>query len=452
MSRRRNRARAFFLRGQRGQALILTVVLIALGIVGLVFAMASSLSVSISNKQTKDVDALFAQVRLALVGWSASRVPTSPATFTVTPPNARPGELPCPDTSAPGTATYGFEDGSCAPGAVGRVPWKTLRIPEPKDSAGETLWYTVSSRFRIWTLNANEINSNTRGNLTVRAGTSAVTLTTEAIAILFAPGAALGAQVRDDTNAYCPTTNSTIARNRCAANYLDSTGGVDNAALNPTTFIQAPGANSFNDRLLVITTSDLMPVLERRVAGELLTLLETYRSFAGYYPWADISNGYANVGYNQGRVPLLSADAGGLTILGIPIFPGAPDWSDVITTLPVWRSYLWLRYNNWWKPIRYAVAMNSTQSPPYCAGILSVLSVLYGTNQCDSSRPTLIVDGSSGYNLVLLTPGPQAASTNRDENDPWSDYFELSENSDANDDRYATPTGAPSRDRIFTVP
>ena len=52
------------------------------------------------------------------------------------------GELPCPDTD-----NDGFAEAACSTRTLGRVPWRTLGIPEPRDTAGETLWYAVSLRF-----------------------------------------------------------------------------------------------------------------------------------------------------------------------------------------------------------------------------------------------------------------------------------------------------------------
>jgi len=53
---------------------------------------------------------------------------------------ARPGELPCPDTN-----NDGYEEPTCGPGALGRIPWLTLGIPVPVDSAGEVLVCSVRS-------------------------------------------------------------------------------------------------------------------------------------------------------------------------------------------------------------------------------------------------------------------------------------------------------------------
>src|SRR5688572_20850283 len=76
-----------------------------------------------------------AAAKTALIAYAVSRgEPTG---------TARPGELPCPDTDAPGSAGYGWANTPCRTTAslMGRIPWKTLGIPEPKDGVGETLWY-----------------------------------------------------------------------------------------------------------------------------------------------------------------------------------------------------------------------------------------------------------------------------------------------------------------------
>src|SRR6185436_18126831 len=126
---------------------------------------------------------------------SASRTPTGPS------PNIRPGELPCPDTDNTGT-----DAGACVAGAIGRVPWRSLGIPEPKDGAGETLWYAIAGPFRNYSMNTAPITSDTLGNLTVYLGSSASTITSRAVAVIFAPGVSLGTQNRDTTTVLCTTT------------------------------------------------------------------------------------------------------------------------------------------------------------------------------------------------------------------------------------------------------
>ena len=178
-------------------------------------------------------------------------------------------------------------------GAIGRVPWKTLGIPEPQDGNRETLWYAIAGPFRNKNMSAAPINSDTLGNLSVYLGSSATVLTSQAVAVLFAPGPALGTQNRGASTAACSTTGTSIARNLCAANYLESTGGGNNAQTGGP-FIQAQSSATFNDRVLAITNADLMPLVEQRVAQEMMALLEAYYNAIGVYPWTDISDGNSN--------------------------------------------------------------------------------------------------------------------------------------------------------------
>jgi len=121
---------------QSGQAVL--ALLMILGIAFSVFVYNMVDPAQASARRAARTEAALQEVKEALIGWSAQR------TTTVALPNARPGELPCPDINP----LDGFEDGSCVAGALGRVPWKTLGIPEPRDEAGETLWYAIAGPFR----------------------------------------------------------------------------------------------------------------------------------------------------------------------------------------------------------------------------------------------------------------------------------------------------------------
>ncbi|MGH8769453.1 MAG: hypothetical protein ACREVT_14910 [Burkholderiales bacterium] len=387
-------------RGQRGVALL--VVLVALGLlVGMLAIGFAGDLVRQNQSQQRTTDAL-AQAREALIGWSVQR------TSSVLLPNARPGELPCPDINP----LDGFEDGSCAAGAIGRVPWKTLGIPEPKDDAGETLWYAVAGPFRIWSLNGTVINSDARGDLTVYQDSTASAITTKAVAVLFTAGAALGTQNRDPVaTALCPTTGTSIALNLCAANYLETATTVNNATTNGP-YISAQRSDTFNDRLLVITNAELMPVVEQRVAREILTLLQSYRaaSACACYPWAAINFDDDSVaGTTRGGVPIQDALPEVWGAAPIPSVPG------------------WITNNNWGMVFYYAVAPAETATP---------------------TAGTLTVDVVS-KNVVLITPGPAGASrpsTN------LPDYLDDAENSN-NNDIFVTPSStAYARDRIYVIP
>jgi hypothetical protein len=428
-SRLAHRSRSRF---QGGQAMLLVVMLVGLAAALLVYGMVDTTTIAL--RRDRDTAAAFADVKRALVGWSVQRTSSNAL------PNARPGELPCPDMNNDGS-----EDGSCVAGAIGRVPWKSLGIPEPKDDAGETLWYAIAGPFRIWGMNGTVINSDTRGNLTVYQDTMAAAITTEAIAVVFAPGAALGTQNRDPVaTALCPTTGTTIARNLCAANYLETAAATNNAATNGP-FKSAPGSDAFNDKVMAITTADLMPLIEQRVARELRAALAGYfansgcgcypqTSGCGCYPWADISDGTSQDDLNRGRVPTTALphnwgqNWGGGTI---PFLPGRD------TGTPGWYVN-----NDWRRVIYYAVGRNFLEANS--GGVKG--------GACTSCiDPTLTFNGASGTEVVLIMPGPAGVSG---AHASWPyDYFEDGENNDHNDDWYLTPSStAYARDRTYTIP
>lgn len=192
----------------------------------------------------------------------------------------RPGNLPCPDTDAPGTAGYGDEQGSCSAGgatSIGRLPWKSLGIPELLDGDGEPLWYAVSDNFRRYSTNANTLNSDTPGTLDVYS-TNGLTLLTsntdKAVAIVFAPGKIIGSQLRSTTTEKATTSN-----------YLESANNRNNASATGP-FIAADKTNTFNDKLIFITAPQLRSAVERRVAGELKSHLNGYYTSWNAYPYA----------------------------------------------------------------------------------------------------------------------------------------------------------------------
>jgi hypothetical protein len=170
------------------------------------------MSNKIGLEAQRQTDAVLGEAKAALIAWAVRSGADAGL--------ARPGEFACPDTKSAADPNYGFADATCVPGQLGRVPWKTLGISEPKDARGETLWYALAGPFRTRASNANPINSDTRGNMTVSDGINV--LTGEAVAVLFAPGEALGGQSRNPAlAAVCPTTGAAISQDRCAANYLD---------------------------------------------------------------------------------------------------------------------------------------------------------------------------------------------------------------------------------------
>src|SRR5215813_8083879 len=95
--------------GQRGQAMLLSVLLLGVGVSAIVFSFVTPAKTAIeSDKKTA---AALKQARDALIGRAA-------ADQTI------PGSLPCPDTDDDGSAEL-FAGNQC-PAYLGRLPWRTL--------------------------------------------------------------------------------------------------------------------------------------------------------------------------------------------------------------------------------------------------------------------------------------------------------------------------------------
>ena len=316
-----------------------------------------------------------AAAKAALIGYAVHRGGTIGL--------ARPGELPCPDLNGDGFAENGCTTASTL---LGRIPWKTLRIPQPVHDAGETLWYAVSTPFRqlpstqLAVGATQRINSDTRGNITVIAADGTTVLTNEAAAVVFAPGPAIGAQSRGGSllgNVMCTLSGVTLsqARNLCASNYLDAVGSTSNGTSATGPFIAGAIDGTFNDRLVYLNTSELIPPVEMRVNKELKNLLTEYRlkSNCQCYPWADTwsySGGIADVSQNRGRFPT-------------DPFPEA--WGGSLPDLPAWVGD-----NDWHNLFWYSVSRQASADPTGC-------------RTC-STNPTLTVDNVK-VAALFFTPG-----------------------------------------------
>lgn len=394
---------------QRGAAFIVMLVVLVMGGTALLVSSFGKATLQIERDKIT-VDAL-EQAREALLGRALND-------------DNRPGSLPCPDlvtdtrpaneNNIPNDGVADWLAGNNCPSNIGRLPWKTLDLPDPRDGNNERLWYALSTNFRDDD-SAQPLNSNTKGTLLVY-GPDGASLQTQAgysaVAVIFAPGSQIGAQVR-----------GTDAEKNTAANYLDITNGRNNtSAAGP--FIAGTRSDTFNDQLLFITTKDLMPLVEKRVAGEVKQALINYKTTNTYYPWADAlpsgaDNYAANDELNRGWLPR-DAAAG-----------GTPNWA-------VGSPPQWFFDNQWYALIYYSVAKNSTQDPGACTS-------------CSASA-TLSVDGANGVEALFFMPGTPIGALIRDI-ESLPDYLEDAENKDDANDLYVTPTSQEGdRDRIYKLP
>ena len=432
---------------QRGFALMLVLLLIGVGVGAALFSFFNPNTIALENDQkTTDVLAI---AKEALIGRAVSD-------------DNRPGSLPCPDAltniagNVPNDGIADLFTGNECPSYIGRLPWRTLGLPDLRDASGERLWYALSRNFRDNT-SAQPINSDTRGTIRVFASDGKTELTTvlhRAVAVIFAPGEARGTQTRG------------AATQNTASNYLEISAGIDNAAAAGPYIVgrlRDPGHPLYNDRLIYLTTQELIPRVEIRVGQEIRALLEAYHanSECKCYPWADTwpaSLGESDTGVNRGR---------------FPIDPWPEKWGQgAIPDLPAWVSA-----NKWFDLIYYSVARQNTHRPPPL--FLSI---------CDfcSANATLTVRdplGDKQVSGVIFLPGTPRDSTWRVPPHPPADindlshYLEDARNRDgagcpgpakemgnnrvfpppvlpapANCDEYETPTATtPDRDRLFLL-
>ena len=397
---------------ERGQAVLILVFFLAIAGVSVFYTFFSPWR-GRSEAENKTTNAM-SVAKDALIGFA-----TSSAT--------RPGQLPCPDTNNDGLAEPLDGSNNCPkdsagnPIQIGRLPWKTLGLEDLRDDSGERLWYAVTPVFTNLAL--NEFDTDTKGALTVNLfqGGATTTITNQAVALIFAPGAILPGQNRTPlTTASCPTNNNdNVLVTNCAANYLESAGVTNNAAPPGTgPFVTAQPGDTFNDRSIMIDTAALWTVVERRVAREMLALLRAYRqatraSGCNCYPWASNNFDDDSVdGRTRGMVPMEDA---------LPV-----DWGSGGTpSVPSWM----IGNNKWGRLFYYAVAPSETE---------------------DHNSGDLELDNPANKKaIVLITTGPAGASR---PSTTLSDYLEDSENRD-NDDQFVTPSSTTyARDRIYSCP
>jgi type II secretory pathway pseudopilin PulG len=353
---------------QSGIALIVVLVLVGLLIGTLVIGFTGDLARQ-NRKQQQTTEAL-AKAKEALIGYAAKD------------PN-KPGVLPCPDSNNDGSADSPC--GAIGVTAIGRLPWRTLRLSDLRDGSGECLWYAVSANFKDSGTSAPAIvNSDSPGTLVIND----------------APGDLVLGQDRT------PSSTTVCGGNTTAANYLEG-GNQNGAATN--IFVTAQATNTFNDKLLPITSNELFSVVEMRVLHEMRNALVIYRSNNPYFPFANLYTDptySCNPGASQGRLPLNIGST----------CPGLGNWGP---ELPAWF------FPNYWQNVTY-----------------------YAVSQTGN----LSVDGNPSVTAVVFTAGSAIAALGQ--NRPCasvSDCLEGPENTNG-DNVFVSPVrSATTNDRLLIV-
>lgn len=263
---RANQFKPIIIRTQHGAALLIMIVIMVVGIATILI---TSLSSSALNSARLDKTAAsLVQAKEALIGRAVKDA-------------NRPGSLPCPDTTGSGSAD--LLSGNHCPKYVGRLPWKTLGLPDLRDGHGEGLWYALSPSVRDDN-SAQPINSETQGQFTVTGGNSI----SNVVAIIFSPGPVLSA-----------LSQSRISANQnSVSSYLEGSNATNAGTINTDVanstfsgasyaFVSGTSSDTFNDQLLAIAHDQLFQPVEMRIAREVRSCLDTYAVSSGNtYPWA----------------------------------------------------------------------------------------------------------------------------------------------------------------------
>lgn len=250
------------LKQQSGAALL---AILAVVLLGIAVTTISAISINaMRDKANKKSTAVLQEARKALLGYALTSSP--------------PGQLPCPDNNGDGVEDI---SGVNCIVQLGRLPWRTLGLPELRDGYNSHLWYAFNQNLRA--TSSFKKNSSTITTLNLDA--------TPLAAIVIAPNRALTTQNRNN--------NSPIS------DYLE---GV-NADANTNNFSRVVD-DQHNDILLSLENQDYWSLMEESLLKRMATILNQYHAVCGFYPWA-ASFGMAP--YNsldtlqQGNIPVDSA-------------------------------------------------------------------------------------------------------------------------------------------------
>lgn len=393
----RLRLKPFFIR-QKGQLLLLTLAIVTV-IASYVVVTGLGRAAQNSERDRLTNQAL-AEAKQALLAYAA--------TYGDTHANQPWGYLPCPadpNAANEGTALTGC--GATNVSVLGRLPWRTLGMPAPRDGNGECLWYAVSGTYKN-SPKTPMLNWDTDGQFevvaangtTFLAGPSGTNPDSLAVAVIFAPGGVTGSQDRA-ASANTPSCGGNYA----ASNYLetDTPAAANNAVVSGVAnavnrYIAGPNAN-VNDKMVFITKDEIYNAMAptlRRLTQKTAECVAYYGATNGTgasdkrLPWASFvalsdytNNAYYNDEVNQlsGRLPNLVGSSGTTapahTVFNTTSSPGNELLGNSGANCPVWGG-MYPAWNEWKSFLFYALAGNFTPgsgTPSACGTCLTVNGV-----------------------------------------------------------------------------
>ncbi len=246
-------------KSQQGAALLMfMLILVMASSYTLLTKMKASTKPHLRQEATSKV---LAEAKQALIGYALT-YPENNAGF-------GPGYLPCPDRNNDGY----INAGPCASSTgttIGRFPWRSLGVREMTDSSGARLWYVLSDNYR----NSPKVNDSGGFMNSDNAGQLTLDGTGDIVALIISPGEPVGNQNRDISEIDIPDE---------IANYLEA-GNADITAPLDVSYTTS-NAGDFNDKVIAVTRQELMAVIEKRILGEVGTVLSGYIDDYGAYPW-----------------------------------------------------------------------------------------------------------------------------------------------------------------------
>lgn len=258
---------------QRGYALIIMIVLLAMG---LLYGVVSQLSlVGAKVTRTQGTSAALLQAKEALIGYAA--------TYRDTHAGEVFGYLPCPDADGDGdadTANTSRSCGSATQAVVGLLPYRTLGLSDLRDANGECLWYAVSGSYKASLTKPEPMNWDTRGHIRI-LDSNGVTMLADpvngteggAVAVIFAAGPPLSANVTgrgSNSGNTCGNNGKanwtafleSVVSDLSGLTGFDSSG---NSTSNPLIVTKGTtGSASNNDQIAWITPKDVFDKIKKR--------------------------------------------------------------------------------------------------------------------------------------------------------------------------------------------
>lgn len=238
------------IRRQRGVILLAFFIVLFLAAAGAIITVLDNST--LTQQRSSETMVALRQAKEALIAYATLYADNYSAT------NAGPGYLPCPDTNGSNA-----ENAPCGANSLGRLP-TTIILPsgsnfslsEFNNDIDEQFWYSVDNNFRRNPLGV--LNSSTGSTITLdgQGGIAAVIL---------APGDITGSQARPSN---------------ASDRYLEASN------TNAPTFVSSDAVDptNFNDRVLTITTDEIMTPVTRRVADIIKRELDVFHVANSRYP------------------------------------------------------------------------------------------------------------------------------------------------------------------------